>query len=104
MLGDMVAILSLLFAVYTAEMLEQPIVVSFDVITVVAADQENVTLYTERGNRLRVACVTSGEIVGQPVVSENRYTIVAVEDGCGVILVYETPQSHLISRNRVQPS
>lgn len=99
----MFAILSLLSAVYTAEMpVEVPEVMSqSDVVTVVAKDAHYVVLYNEKGNFIRSVYVTSGEIIGQPVISGNRCTVVAEENGCRIIIVYELPQFRQINRHSI---
>lgn len=61
-------------------------------ITVVIKDQHSVNLYgATRGNYLRNTFITSGKIVGSPVISGNVCTFTCIEHGRNTIITYTMP-------------
>jgi hypothetical protein len=58
--------------------------------TAVAANQHNITVYdASSGNYVSSINVTSGQIIGQPIVSANTITVTFTEGGCNYRSVFD---------------
>lgn len=67
--------------------------------TAVASNAHNITIYeVETGNYFSSINVTSGQIIGQPIVSANTITVTFTEDGCNYMSVYDAKTLNFIRR------
>ena len=75
---------------------------SDDPVTVVAKDRHSVNIYSATtGNFIRNVYITSGEIIGQPICSQELCTITCMEGGRTLIIIYELPRFRM--KNRFNP-
>lgn len=63
------------------------------IVSVVIKDKHSINLYdiTNNGNFIRNVFITSGEIIGSPVVSGETCSITCIEGGRTCIRTYEMP-------------
>lgn len=68
--------------------------------TAVASNQHNISIYdVETGGYVSSINVTSGQIIGQPIVSANTITVTFSEGGANYMSVYD---AHSLSFLRKQ--
>lgn len=71
-------------------------------LSVVMKDKHSVNLYNAIGGRyIRNVFVTTGEIIGQPVISGDYCTVTCIEGGRTVVITYTLPQFKF--RNKFYP-
>lgn len=71
-------------------------------ITVVVQDTHSIGLYdVDSGNYLGVIYITSGSIVGSPIISQNNVTVTAQENGIMYMTTYELTTKKFIRKIRV---
>lgn len=71
-------------------------------ITVVVQDSHSIGLYdVDSGNYLGVIYVTSGSIVGSPIISQKNVTVTAQENGIMYMTTYELTTKKFIRKIRV---
>lgn len=59
--------------------------------TAVASNQHNISIYdAETGGYISSLNVTSGQIIGQPIVSANTITVTFTEGGANYMSVYDS--------------
>jgi hypothetical protein len=67
--------------------------------TAVAANQHNITVYDAvSGNYVSSINVTSGQIIGQPIVSANTITVTFSEGGSNYMSVFDAHTLNSIRR------
>lgn len=67
--------------------------------TAVANNKNSITLYdVESGKYDKTIFVTTGEIIGQPIVSAKTITVTFTEGGCNYMNVYDAQNHKFIRR------
>jgi hypothetical protein len=67
--------------------------------TAVASNQHNMTIYDAvSGNYIASINVTSGQIIGQPIMSANTITVTFNEGGCNYMSVYDAKSLNFLRR------
>lgn len=67
--------------------------------TAVASNPHNITIYdASSGNYISSINVTSGQIIGQPIVSANTITVTFTEGGCNYMSVFDAQSLNFIRR------
>jgi hypothetical protein len=69
------------------------------VYTAVASNSHNITIYdAESGNYVSSINVTSGQIIGQPIVSANTITVTFTERGSNYMSVYDAHSLNFVRK------
>lgn len=67
--------------------------------TAVASNAHNITIYDAvSGNYVSSINVTSGQIIGQPIMSSKTITVTFTEGGCNYMSVYDAESLNFIRR------
>jgi hypothetical protein len=67
--------------------------------TAIADNQHNITIYDAvSGNYVSSINVTSGQIIGQPIVSANTITVAFTEGGSNYMSVFDAHSLNFIRR------
>lgn len=67
--------------------------------TAVASNQHNISIYdVENGGYIASINVTSGQIIGQPIVSANTITVTYTEHGQNYMAVYDSKNLGFLRR------
>lgn len=67
--------------------------------TVVASNAHNITIYDAvSGNYISSINVTSGQIIGQPIMSPKTITVTFTEGGCNYMSVFDAQSFNFIRK------
>lgn len=67
--------------------------------TAVASNAHNITIYDAvSGNYVSSINVTSGQIIGQPIMSSKTITVTFSEGGCNYMSVYDAESLNFLRR------
>lgn len=70
--------------------------------TAVASNAHNITIYdASSGNYVSSINVTSGQIIGQPIISSNTIAVTFTEGGCNYISIYDAKSLNFLRKQSI---